>query len=494
MTLALLTQLSIHSRKRPDAVAIREVNGTNQASREVTFHQLSCMVAAMARTLEQAVSPGDVVVICQANRIECTVAFLGTLQARAVGFLVNPSASDHELRNAAKVAGATAMIAPPEKHAHVSGLGLTQFAPPELASAHESIDPVRLTSPDDYRGSGLMLLSSGTTGDPKIAMRSGPSLDAVARNVSEATGLQANDRVLGMIPLCHSYGVEHGILAPTYAGCAVHLCRGFDTRVVIEQLTSGAVTVLPGVPSIFELLARWGDGTTAFPQLRCAYSAGSQLPMTIFDACQRQLQLRVGQLYGSSEVGSVTFNSPHAPGHDPMSSGLPMTGVITAIVDPQSQSLDHPLPPGVEGELAIHAPSMLDGYVGQNEPSIHNGYFLTGDLARVNTAGQLTITGRIKLLIDVGALKVNPLEVESVLAQHDEVQDCVVVGTPVTDTISRVRAVVVPRDIDNPPSSESLRHFARARLSAHKVPRVIDITESLPKSPTGKILRRQIAS
>ena len=149
-------------------------------------------------------------------------------------------------------------------------------------------------------------------------MRDGPSLDAVCGNCVDATALTPDDRVLGMVPLCHSYGVEHGILAPTYAGCAVHLCRGFDIQVVVDQLRRGRITVLPGVPSIFEMLAGLGDGGLAFPDLRCAYSAGSGLPMSVFEACRGKLQLRVGQLYGSTEVGSVTalrmWSGTGAPG------------------------------------------------------------------------------------------------------------------------------------------------------------------------------------
>ena len=491
MTLEVLTQLHDSAQTRGADVAIREVTGAGGAGRAASFGQLSAMAASFAAQVTATVPAGGVVIVCLPNQIECTGAFLGSLWARTVGFLINPSASDHELRAAVRASKATAIVAPPDKKQSLDDLGITQLRLPELSDVSEG---ALLRPPQDNTGSGLMLLSSGTTGDPKIVMRDGASLDAVARNVARVTGLTSNDRVLSMIPLCHSYGVEHGILAPTYAGCAVHLCRGFDTRIVIDQLTAGSVTVLPGVPSIFEMLARWGDGSVTFPRLRCAYSAGSQLPMSVFDACHRKLQLRVGQLYGSSEVGSVTFNNPHAAGHDPMSVGLPMPGVVATIVDPKTQRLDRPLPPGVEGELAIHAPSMLHGYVGQCESPVQDGYFLTGDLARLDACGALTITGRIKLLIDVGALKVNPLEVESVLAQHEGVQDCVVVAAPVTDTISRVRAIVVATESARPPSAESLRQFARARLSAHKVPRVIEFAKALPKSPTGKILRRQIAS
>jgi long-chain acyl-CoA synthetase len=494
MALSILTRLCEHGRNCTDDIAIREVACDGQPERKASFGQLATLVAAYATTIKQSVRPGEVVIICLPNRIACTVAFLAALRANVVAFLINPSASEHELRAAAIAARAVAIVGSPEAGQSLVDRGVRSLALPAMAETVDSIESETFNVPTESQGSGLMLLSSGTTGDPKIVMRDGPSLDAVACNVAIATRLTSDDCVLGMIPLCHSYGVEHGILAPTYAGCAVHLCQGFDTRVVLDQLATGTITVLPGVPSIFEMLARWGDGTVAFPNVRCAYSAGSQLPMSVFDACQQRLQLRVGQLYGSSEVGSVTFNDPHATGHDPMSTGLPMNDVVVRIVDPETHRIDQPLRPGVEGELAIHSPSMLRGYVGEDAPPARDDFFLTGDLAKVNANGAITITGRTRLLIDVGALKVNPIEVESVLAQHEGVRDCVVVAASVTDTISRVRALIVPKDREHPPSPDSLRQFARSRLSAHKVPRIIDITDSLPKSPTGKILRRQIAS
>jgi len=254
------------------------------------------------------------------------------------------------------------------------------------------------------------------------------------------------------------------------------------------------VTILPGVPSLFEFLADRGDGRAAFPALRCAYSAGGRLPASVFEACCERLQLRVGQLYGSSEVGSVTFNDPHAPNHDPRSVGFCMEGVSVRIVDPTTQRLDAPLAPGIEGELAVRAPSMLKAYVGERDVPTRDDYFLTGDLARVDARGSLTITGRTRLLIDVGAFKVNPLEVEAMIEQHAGVRACLVLSAPVTDTISRVRALVVPHDLNNPPSSDSIRRFLRSRLSPHKIPRAIEMVASLPTSPTGKVLRRNVAS
>ena len=148
------------------------------------------------------------------------------------------------------------------------------------------------------------------------------------------------------------------------------------------------------------------------------------------------------------------------------------------------------LPAGVEGELLIAAPSMFRGYLHETTPSTLDGFFPTGDVGKIDEFGNLTITGRLKLLIEVGGLKVNVLEVEELLAQHPSVAEAAVVAIRVSETVSRLKAVVTPRNLNQPPVPEELRRFLRERLTAYKVPRVVEVRTSLPRSPSGKILRR----
>ena len=156
----------------------------------------------------------------------------------------------------------------------------------------------------------------------------------------------------------------------------------------------------------------------------------------------------------------------------------------------ESGAADDTLGPDVEGEVLIAAPSMLTGYVDDDEPAIASGFFRTGDLGSLDSDGRLTITGRLKLQIDIGGMKVNPLEVEDVLVRHPQVREAVVIPLPVTDTVSRLRAVVIPEsgDVD----AAALRAFMRARLAPHKIPRLIEQVASFPRSPTGKVLRRKL--
>ena len=156
-----------------------------------------------------------------------------------------------------------------------------------------------------------------------------------------------------------------------------------------------------------------------------------------------------------------------------------MSGVQTRIDD------DH--------QLFVRAPSMMSGYVGgaddDDSPLTADGFFPTGDLATIDERGNLTITGRIKFLIDVGGLKVNPMEVEQAIAEHPAVAACVVVPLRLSETVFRLKAIVTPLNPASPPTDDELRVFAKERLSPHKIPRAFEIRATLPRSATGKILR-----
>jgi acyl-coenzyme A synthetase/AMP-(fatty) acid ligase len=334
----------------------------------------------------------------------------------------------------------------------------------------------------------LLLQTSGTTGHPGIPRRPAPTIDAVARNMVEAIGWSPSDHVLTSIPLTHSYGLEHGLIAPLISGATVHLCRSFNLAVVLTELSRRQITLFPGVPSIFEMMGRLADDNVTFPSLRTAYSAGAVLPPRVAESMTSRFGVRVGQIYGATEVGSVTFNDPHDSDFDPTSAGVPMRDVIIRTVTLSGVNALV----GTEGQVQISAPSMFSGYVGGDGTEITGGFFSTGDIARLSPSGHLTITGRQKLMIDVGGLKVNPIEVEQLLLEHPCVGECVVVPVALSETVNRLKAVIIPRHEADPPAADELTRFARARLTAYKVPRLFEIRQSLPKTATGKVLRHLV--
>lgn len=510
MGLELLQRLAHFGIAQPNAEALRQVDARGHCDRSMTYGQLCRVVSDLAGQLRSQFPPGSVVVLCHPNELEFVAAFLATLAAGGVAFPIHPNLPEAELLAAAKFTGAVAVSGTSHATQLLRESGVHEIDTSTLLTRTlecrdrdtvASTESVHLLSDSRLAGGdgpGLLLQSSGTTGLPKIVRRSGAALDAVARGVVRSVGLSNEDRVLGLVAACHSYGVENVVLAPLFAGASVHLCSLLEPHALLEYLNDARITVFPGVPTMFEMLVRSSQDELPLRSLRRAYSAGATLPMTVFDAFAGKFGVQLGQLFGMTEVGSVTFNDPGLPGFDPASVGLPMDGVGIRIIERTTPDAARVLPPGTDGEIAITAPSMLTGYVrGPHQPcelpaELSDGFFLTGDQGHLDSIGRLTITGRLKLVIDVGGLKVNLLEVEALLRDHPDVQDCVVVPIPVSETVSRLKALVVPAVPQSPPSFDALRKHLRSRLSPHKVPRLFELRTSLPRSPGGKILRYRL--
>lgn len=402
--------------------------------------------------------------LCCGNEPAFVAAMLGIIRAGRNAAPISPD-SRAELAEVARQTQAAAIISdqPASRAMLISLAEIRRMR--DIPSSGDAANP----------GGDLLLQSSGTTGRPKIVSRSAASLDAVSEAMCEAIGFGPDDHILAAAPLCHSYGIEHGLLAPVWAGCCTHLCQGFDLPLVMRQL-SEKITIFPGVPFMFDALAQAPGGGQLFPKLRRAYSAGGPLPAAVSQAFARRYGVDVGQVYGATELGSVTFG---------------YTGVGRAMRD-VSIRID-----SETDEIAIAAPSMFDGYLhepGETEQHMDAGHFLTGDLGRMDSSGNLILTGRLKLLIDVGGRKVNPLEIEAVLAEHPAVAESVVSPMMLSDTVTRLKAVIVPRPGVAVPAAGELRQFVKERLSPYKVPRVFEIRQSLPRGASGKIQRHQVQS
>jgi len=485
--LALIARLAEHARECPERQAVQSVDcGLNRGG--LTYGRLAQRTLHLAGRLCRELPPGEVVIVCGVNAPDLLPAVLGVLTAGMTVFPTHPGLTEPELRRAAVGSRAVAVIGDGRTLRMLGDADLRRI---DLGSAADV--PAGVSTPAwgdfDQRQSGLLLQSSGTTGPPKIVHRRAQALDAVAFAVASAVGLRPEDRVLAAIPLCHAYGIENAILGPLVAGSCVLTCDGFPPAVIIRAMNEGGVTVFPGVPFMFQALTELDVGR--LPSLRRAYSAGGPLPASVAEAFARRTGVQIGQLYGASEIGSVTFNDPDEDGFLPSSVGRPMRGVEIRIVEHDDP--DCRMPVGGEGQVAVRAASMLHDYADDGTPALTKGFFLTGDLGRLDDAGRLTIIGRVKLQIDVGGLKVNPLEVEQVLAQFPGVMECAVVPMRITETVNRLRAFVVPDREHGGFDVAALRRFARTRLAAHKVPRLVEVRDSLPRSPTGKIQRQALA-
>lgn len=475
----VFAQLARHAADRPDAAAVVCVGG---GAAGLTWTQLHHRTRAASAWVRANVPQNAVVALASRNRPRMVPVFLGVLHAGRTLFPVDAALTDAEVNALVERAGIDRVLADASTAARLTGNVTSLDA--VLAGA----GPVD----EAFPGAALLLQSSGTTGGPKIVRRSGASLDAVARNVAQAVGLTPADRVIAAVPLTHSYGLENALLAPVFAGASMLHHVGDDDngprRFVPGTVLGAGATVLPGVPSMFEMILA---GPAGCGSLRCAYSAGAPLPAALADALRERDGLALGTLYGATEIGSVTFAATRS-GDGAV--GRPMDGVDVRVVDPERP--EHDVEPGGTGHLAVRAPSMFDGYLNADGPDadrLPTGHFLTGDLGRTDPdTGEVVVTGRLKLLIDIGGRKVNPLEVESAVADHPGIAECVVLPDPVSPTISRVKAVVTAASGHAAPDARELRRFLKPHLAAYKLPRSVEVRATLPKSATGKILRREL--
>jgi long-chain acyl-CoA synthetase len=344
-----------------------------------------------------------------------------------------------------------------------------------MIDAHERrpIDP-RL--PDD---TFVYQFSSGSTGRPKRLARTHGQLWAEAESY---TWITPDDRLFCAIPLFHTYGMGCCLVAAVRNGATLVFLDEPHPFVLarsraLELLEREQVTVFPGVPYHYRHLAE-APGAADLSSLRLCFSAGSALEPAAFDAFLQRFGIAVRQLYGCTEAGTLTVNLDPDPVATAGSVGTPAGSVRVRIED---------------GEIVVASPAMTLGYSDDealSRQAFQGGWFYTGDLGRVDDAGRLFVTGRRKLLIEVAGHKVDPIEVQDVVAAHPKVREAIVVGVRGTrDGEETVKAVVVPSDGCG---ERDVIAFCQERLANFKVPRVVEFRDEIPKSPLGKVLRKYL--
>jgi long-chain acyl-CoA synthetase len=358
-----------------------------------------------------------------------------------------------------------------------------------LLRGHEPLrDPLDRTEDDP----ALILYTSGTTGTPKGAELSHRNLATNTLTTSE-TLLQVgpDDVLFGGLPLFHAFGQTCALNTAVAAGATLTLLPRFDPQRALEIIARDKVTVFLGVPTMYAALlhAELPEGFDT-GGLRLAVSGGSALPVEVLHGFERRFGAGVLEGYGLSETSPVAaFNHPDRP-RKPGSIGVPIRGVEMRLVAEDGGVAA----PGEIGEIAIRGENIMTGYWNRPEATadaIRDGWFHSGDLARVDEDGFYFIVDRKKDLIIRGGYNVYPREIEEVLYEHPAVAEAAVVGVPHPLHGEEVAAVVTLRP-GAEATAEEIRAHAKDRVAAYKYPRIVTIAAELPKGPTGKILKREI--
>ena len=433
---------------RSDRPAIRHDDVT------LTHAELDDASARAAAFLKaRGILPGDRVGLMAPNVPEFAIAYYGILRAGAVVVPMNPLLKEREVTHYLVDSGAQLVLNP-----------YTDY------SDHEPDYGVEDRDPSD---TAVLLYTSGTTGLPKGAQLTHTNL---IRNVATAVDLFDLDErsvTLGALPFFHAFGQTCALNATIAVGGCLTLLPRFNADAALSIVERDGVTVFAGVPTMYTAMLH-ADRRADTSTLAVCISGGAAMPVEVMRGFESKFGCTVLEGYGLSETSPIAAFNRRDRERKPGSIGVPVDGVEMKLVD---------------GEIAIRGHNVMKGYWPHDTGIDPDGWFLTGDIARVDEDGHFFIVDRKKDMIIRGGFNVYPRELEEVLYEHPAVREAAVVGIPDARLGEEVGAAVA---LKAPATAEEIRDFLKQRVAAYKYARVVWIVDELPKGPTGKVLKREI--
>jgi acyl-CoA synthetase (AMP-forming)/AMP-acid ligase II len=481
----------------PDCAALVDERGT------LTFAEVHARTNALASEFARAgVGEGDgVAIMCRNHRgfIEATLAasklgasalYLNTAfagpQIADVLDREDPVAVVYDEEFAELVSdgaeGRKRFIAWPEP----GGAGGAGGAPllEELIARGEESD----LQPPSEKGR-VVILTSGTTGTPKGAARKQPDSMEPAAALFSKIPLRARQTTMIAAPMFHSWGYAHFTLALPLSSTLV-LRRRFEPEETLRAVAQHRATALALVPVMLQRILELGPEVIARYDVSCLRIialSGSALPGELAIRAMDTFGDILYNLYGSTEVAWATIATPEDLRAAPGTAGRPPLGTVVKLLDPHG----HEVPQGAGGRIFVANEMMFDGYTGGGGKEIVRGLMSTGDVGRFDEGGRLFVDGRDDEMIVSGGENVFPREVEDLLADHSEIEEAAVVGVSDQDFGQRLRAFVVVR-AGAALTEEGVQSYVKANLARYKVPREVVFLRELPRTATGKVLKREL--
>ncbi len=456
------------------------------AAGDTSFAQLWSEADRLGSTLGRAGVPeGAVIGLALRNSPMFLVSFLALCRLDATVALIPPQYRHSEL--VTLVAGAQPAAIVTNAEGALTIKAAVSIMRSEREAGLELLFPARRPEDRSPVSAALLKFSSGSTADPKGIALTAANVIAEASNVTSTLELGPADRILAAVPLFHSYGFDLGLLPTLTAGSTLVLGDAMAPRRTVAALSEGGVTAFLGVPAIYRaILSSSISSPRDLSHVRWLLSCTAPLGEEVITAFATRFNGLICQHYGSSEAGAVTNHVPSEILRRPASVGRPLHGVDVLVANEGGDRV----PPGTEGEVVAASAAVASGYVLGAPPGVsplRDGAFWTGDFGVVDGDGFLTLRGRKDELINVGGLKVSPVEVRAVLERHPTVGAAAVIGLPDPLGGEVVYAVV---ELRGKTSEAELLGFCRSALAEHKVPRRIEIRDALPRTASGKVRLR----
>jgi long-chain acyl-CoA synthetase len=484
-------------RRCPDAVAVHYFDDA------LTHRELDGRSGAFGAALvERGVARGDRVALYLQNVPEFLVAVLATWKAGAIAVPVNPMLKEREVRTLLDDCEPVALVTLESLwrdvgRAAVVGTSVrTVVTTPEvqqLARAHAGQSPPDPgLGPDDI---AFLTYTSGTTGPPKGAMNTHANVVFSSQTYRDWVGVGSDDVILGVAPLFHITGLIAHIGLALLTGASLVLSYRFDPELALELVERHGVTYTTGAITVFiALMDAAGAGERDTSSLRTIVSGGAPIAPATVEAFEARFGVYIHNIYGLTETTSpshcvpIGTRAPVDPASGALSVGVPVYGTVVRVVDEDGSELA----PGEVGELVTSGPQVVPGYWGRPEESeraIPGGTLHTGDVGFMDADGWFYVVDRKKDQINAAGYKVWPREVEDVLYGHPAVREAAVVGVPDAYRGETVKAFVSLRPGAHADADELIA-FCRERMAAYKYPRLVELVDELPRTASGKVLRR----
>ncbi len=454
--------------------------------------------------LEQGIEKGQRISILLQNSLDFVISYFAIVKIGAIALPLNSMLTFEELdfilqdaKTVGLITSQSFMEMANELLARVDSLKFlwkVEDFKEECFKKGKTSEPSAVCEDDDV---AIIMYTSGTTGFPKGVMLTHNNLISNVKACLKRIKITRKDHFSCLLPLFHSFTFTTCILVPFYAGAASVIIKSLHNfKEVFRQLLKSKVSILIAVPAVYRILveAKTPFFLTVFPfrlinPIRLCVAGGEALPPEVMRKFERKFHILLLEGYGLTETSPIVSLSP-LKNKKTGSAGLALEGIDIKIVDES----DKELPKGEIGEILVKGPSVMKGYNNREEETketIKRGWLYTGDLGKLDEEGFLYIVDRKKDLIVVKGLNVYPKEVEDVLYSYPKIKEAAVVGKELEDGGEVPIAYVVLQEGEKATENE-IRKYLRHSLASYKVPRRIEFREELPKTPTGKILKKQL--
>ncbi|MCJ2069464.1 acyl--CoA ligase [Methylobacterium sp. J-030] len=477
---------SISARLRAAIAGHAEAGRTALVGPEpVSYAALGARIDAAAGAVRDwGVARGDRVGLIAPKGAAAIAAYFGALQAGACVCFLEPGLAPEVVAEQAALVGMRHLIVAEADAAHAAAPAFAGLDVRTLDSLGGGAAFVAEIGPRDE---AMLLFTSGSTGRPKGVLLRHAGLICNAVGVLRHTGTGPADRLLHVMPLHHTNGVNNQLIVPLLAGAGIVLMERFQAEAALGALRSGGITYMTGVPTIYARMLPLLRPGERFPGLRFLRCGSAPITPTLHQQIEDAFGVPLLVSYGLSEATCTsTMNPPDRRRIGTI--GTVLEGQNVDLFDPVT---DRPVESGREGEIRIAGPALMAGYLGSADQPIVDGWLRTGDLGRFDADGFLSITGRIKDVIIRGGENISPALIERQLAAHPAIRDCCVVGAPDADLGEVPVAFVVLRE-GTGLDEGALKDFVRGSLARIYVPAQIRRLDVLPVNGVGKTDRKAL--